>query len=79
MSNLQLHQAIDTLPPHLQQEVATYVALLRFKYENSASTQSPKSIRTLKFGVAKGLIRYADKDWDKDLDQEFDMFNGNEK
>lgn len=80
MSNRQLHQSIDVLPPHLQQEVANFVAFLRFKYLTNNAINSGNSSRLpLKFGAAKGLIKYLSSDWDNDLDQEFDLFNGSDR
>ena len=75
MSNLQLHHSIDVLPPSLQKEVADYVAYLAFKYNVPTNNQEPSQRLPLKFGAGKGLIKYLSADWEKDLDQEFDLFN----
>ena len=69
MSNQQLHQSIDILPPQLQKEVAEYVAYLYFKYTKSLSTiDSNSKALPLKFGSGKHLVSYISDDFDAPLD-----------
>lgn len=70
MSNLQLYHAIDALPIHVQLEVADFVAFLSQKYNsNSQNLRTIESNRLpLKFGSAKGLIKYLSPDWENDID-----------
>ena len=42
MSNVQLHESIDVLPPPLQAEVADFVAFLRYKYHLAPPETKPK-------------------------------------
>ena len=41
MSNVQLHESIDVLPPPLQAEVADFVAFLRYKYHLASPEPKP--------------------------------------
>jgi hypothetical protein len=80
MNTVQLHQAIDKLPDHLQKEIADYVAFLWFKYRTGfrsidVPANSPIDRLPLQFGAAKGRIRYLSDDWEADLDSEFDLFH----
>ena len=65
MSNLQLHHSIDVLPPHIQQEVADFVAFLSHKYISSSDNPASRKQRLpLKFGAGKHLIAFVADDFD---------------
>jgi len=61
MSTLELYTALNSLPEHLQQEVADFIAALRKKH-----AVKPKAA-TRPFGLLKGQIHMAD-DFDAPLD-----------
>ena len=55
MSNVQLHQAIDVLPPPLQDEVADFVAYLRYKYNLPPSETESAPVLADFIGIAPNL------------------------
>jgi hypothetical protein len=71
METLDLHAAIDQLPPALQLKVADYVAYLQYQQTNSPSTPTTqediRAAREAAFGALKGKIWMAD-DFDAPLD-----------
>ncbi|WP_373511429.1 hypothetical protein [Persicitalea sp.] len=55
MSNVQLHKAIDVLPPPLQDEVAEFVAYLNYKYSISSSETKSTPVLADFIGIAPNL------------------------
>lgn len=55
MSIRQLHEAIDVLPPPLQDEVADFVDYLRYKYNLTETEIKPASVLADFIGIAPNL------------------------
>ena len=64
MSNVQLHEAIDVLPPSLQNEVAEFVDFLRYKYRlsNPEGERSPQVLSDF-IGIAPNLDAVSFEDY----------------
>ncbi|MDQ8005681.1 MAG: DUF2281 domain-containing protein [Pedobacter sp.] len=64
MTTTKLQIEINSLPAHLRQEVADFVAFLK------AKSVKKSKLKSRQFGYAKGKIKLAD-----DFDEPLDMFS----